>query len=135
MVEKLAINLVDQMLDSTLLNILGLLDEKYNGSYTLFGVKTNNLNLNQLAEWRNQRIGFVLQESALINSIIIEDNIKLPFLYVKSAEKYKVEDFESIINAIGIEPILKKKSLECSGGEKSRAVFARAIIMKPQLIL
>lgn len=120
---------------TTLLNILGLLDRNYNGSYTLFGSKTNDLNLSQLAEWRNQRIGFVLQESALINSLTIEENIKLPLLYAKSGENSKLEDFESIINVIGIESILKKKPLECSGGEKSRVVFARAVIMKPQLIL
>lgn len=120
---------------TTLLNILGLLDRNYNGSYTLFGKKTNDLSLCQLAEWRNQKIGFVLQESALINSLTIEENIKLPLLYAKSGENRKLEDFESIINIIGIESILKKKPLECSGGEKSRVVFARAIIMKPKLIL
>ena len=120
---------------STLLNILGLLDRNYSGSYTLFGSRTNDLNLSQLAEWRNQKIGFVLQESALINSLTIEENIKLPLLYAKSGKNRKLEDFESIANVIGIEPILKKKPLECSGGEKSRVVFARAVIMKPQLIL
>lgn len=120
---------------TTLLNILGLLDANYNGAYTLFGSLTDDLNASQLAQWRNQKIGFILQESALINSLTIEDNIKLPLLYAESGEKYKSEDFENITNAIGIKSILKKKPLECSGGEKSRAVFARGIIMKPQLIL
>lgn len=120
---------------TSLLNILGLLDRNYNGSYTLFGSKTNDLSLSQLAEWRNQKIGFVLQESALINSLTVEENIKLPLLYAKSGENRKSEDFESIINALGIESLLKKKPLECSGGEKSRVVFARAVIMKPQFLL
>ena len=120
---------------STLLNILGLLDGNYSGSYTLFGMKTKELNLSQLAEWRNQKIGFVLQESALINSLTIEENIKLPLLYAKSSKARKLDNFESVINRIGIETILKKKPLECSGGEKARAVFARSVIMNPQLIL
>jgi len=120
---------------SSLLNILGLLDRNYDGSYTLFGSKTKNLNLNQLAAWRNQEIGFVLQESALIHSLSIEENIKLPLVYAQSGKSRKLEDFENVIKTIGIESILKKKPLECSGGEKSRAVFARAIIMQPQLIL
>ncbi len=120
---------------TSLLNILGLLDRNYSGSYTLFGSKTSDLNANQLAEWRNQKIGFVLQESALINSLTVEENIKLPLLYAKSAANRKPQDFDSIIDIIGIGPILKKKPLECSGGEKSRVVFARAVIMKPQLIL
>lgn len=120
---------------TTLLNILGLLDRDYTGSYTLFGSNTNDMNLSQLAEWRNQRIGFVLQESALINTLSIEENIRLPLLYTKAGEKLEAEEFESIIDGIDIASILNKKPLECSGGEKSRAVFARAIIMKPQLIL
>lgn len=121
---------------SSLLNIIGLLDKDYNGEYTLLGSPTNNLHTSELAQWRNQKIGFVLQESALINSLTIEDNIKLPLLYASSGKKeFKPEDFESVINAIGIKPIFKKKPLECSGGEKARAVFARGIIMKPQIIL
>ena len=122
---------------SSLLNIIGLIDRNYDGEYMLFGTPTNHLDTSKLAQWRNKRIGFVLQESALINSLTIEDNIKLPFLYAgaeKRSQKAK-EDFENIVDAIEIRPILKKKPLECSGGEKARAVFARGIIMKPQIIL
>lgn len=133
--EKIAIVGKSGVGKTTLLNILGLLDTNYNGTYTLFGSVTDDLNSSQLAEWRNQKIGFILQESALINSLTIEENIKLPLLYAKSSENHKSEDFENITNVIRIESILKKKPLECSGGEKSRAVFARAVIMKPQLIL
>ncbi len=120
---------------SSLLNILGLLDRQYNGTYCLFGEKTNDLNLNHLAEWRNEKIGFVLQESALIDSLTIEENIKLPLLYAKSKSDGISTNFEDIITKIDIKSILKKKPLECSGGEKSRAVFARAVIMRPSLIL
>ena len=122
---------------SSLLNIIGLIDRNYDGEYMLFGTPTNHLDTSKLAQWRNKRIGFVLQESALINSLTIEDNIKLPFLYAgaeKRSQKAK-EDFENIVDAIEIRPILKKKPLECSGGEKARAVFARGIIMKPQIML
>ncbi len=120
-----------------MLNIIGLLDRNYSGEYTLFGSPTDQLHTSKLAQWRNQRIGFVLQESALINSLTVEDNIKLPFLYASPDKKgiRKVEDFDTIISAIEIRHILKKKPLECSGGERARAVFARGIIMKPQLIL
>lgn len=120
---------------TSLLNILGLLDRDYTGTYSLFDFKTNDSNLNQLAEWRNKKIGFVLQESALIDSLTIEDNIKLPLLYAKSGSDEYSTNFASIVKTIGIESILKKKPLECSGGEKARAVFARAVIMKPPLIL
>ena len=122
---------------SSLLNIIGLLDRNYVGEYTLFGSPTDQLHTRELAQWRNQRIGFILQESALINSLTVEDNIKLPFLYAGSEKKNLMEDenFEAVISAIGIKPILKKKPLECSGGERARAVFARGIIMNPQIIL
>ena len=122
---------------SSLLNIIGLLDRNYVGEYTLFGSPTDQLHTSELAQWRNQRIGFILQESALINSLTVEDNIKLPFLYAGSEKKNLMEDenFEAVISAIGIKPILKKKPLECSGGERARAVFARGIIMNPQIIL
>ena len=134
--EKVAIVGESGVGKSSLLNIIGLIDRNYVGAYTLFGSITNSLHTSELAQWRNQKIGFVLQESALINSLTIEDNIKLPLLYAGSGKKeFKAEDFESVVDAIGIKPILKKKPLECSGGEKSRVVFARGVIMKPQIIL
>ncbi|MDO6748932.1 ATP-binding cassette domain-containing protein, partial [Gilvimarinus sp. 1_MG-2023] len=64
------------------------------------------------------------------------DNIKLPLMYANIEKDLTVQDrFKRIVTKIGIEPILKKKPLECSGGQRSRAVFARAVIMKPQIIL
>ena len=121
---------------TSLLNIIGLLDTQYQGSYELFDSSVKDLPRNKLAEWRNQKIGFVLQESALINSLTIEDNIKLPLMYANVEKDPIVQDhFKRLINTIGIESILKKKPLECSGGQRSRAVFARAVIMNPQIII
>ncbi|MCA1027153.1 ATP-binding cassette domain-containing protein [Cytobacillus kochii] len=121
---------------TSLLNILGLLDTDYQGNYKLFDSPVKDLSRNKLAEWRNQKIGFVLQESSLINSLTIEDNIKLPLMYGNVEKNLTVQErFKRITNKIGIEPILKKKPLDCSGGQRSRAVFARAVIMNPQIIL
>lgn len=121
---------------TSLLNILGLLDTKFQGEYTLFDSNIKDLSQDKLSQWRNQKIGFVLQDSSLINSLSIEDNIKLPLMYAKLEKDLNAEDhFKRIVNKIGLDSILKKKPLECSGGQRSRAVFARGIIMQPQIIL
>ena len=134
--EKLAIVGESGVGKSSLLNILGLLDRDYRGEYYLFGEKTNELDEKVLAKWRNQRIGFVLQESAMINSLTVEKNIQLPFLYMESKDRNSLlENFAQIVKEIGIESILQKKPLDCSGGERARAVFARGILMKPEVLL
>ena len=134
--EKLAIVGESGVGKSSLLNILGLLDRDYRGEYYLFGEKTNGLDEKVLAKWRNQRIGFVLQESAMINSLTVENNIQLPFLYMESQDRNSLlENFTQIVKEIGIESILQKKPLDCSGGERARAVFARGILMKPEVLL
>lgn len=134
--EKLAIVGKSGVGKSSLLNILGLLDRDYRGEYYLFGEKTKELDEKVLAKWRNQRIGFVLQESAMINSLTVEKNIQLPFLYMESKDRNSLlENFTQIVKEIGIESILQKKPLDCSGGERARAVFARGILMKPEVLL
>jgi macrolide export ATP-binding/permease protein macB len=134
--EKLAIVGESGVGKSSLLNILGLLDRDYRGEYYLFGEKTNGLDEKVLAKWRNQRIGFVLQESAMIHSLTVEKNIQLPFLYMESKDRNSLlENFAQIVKEIGIESILQKKPLDCSGGERARAVFARGILMKPEVLL
>ena len=134
--EKLAIVGESGVGKSSLLNILGLLDRDYRGEYYPLGEKTNGLDEKVLAKWRNQRIGFVLQESAMINSLTVEKNIQLPFLYMESKDRNSLlENFTQIVKEIGIESILQKKPLDCSGGERARAVFARGILMKPEVLL
>lgn len=121
---------------SSLLNILGLLDRNYQGDYHLFGSVTTDLSEKQLSQWRNQKIGFVLQDSALIGSLNIADNIKLPLYYAeKENRQVQLEYFTEVIALLKIDHLLKKKPKRCSGGERSRAVFARGVIMKPELIL
>lgn len=121
---------------SSLLNILGLLDRSYHGSYTLLGRRVSELSDGERARWRNGSIGFVLQESALIESLSIENNIRLPLLYGRPSEgACERNSFGDIVEALGISSILRKKPLECSGGEKARAVFARAVIMGPRVLL
>ncbi|REI07060.1 ABC transporter ATP-binding protein [Staphylococcus felis] len=133
--EKIAIIGESGVGKTSLLNILGLLDYNYKGTYEIFNTPVNNLSKDILANYRNQKIGFILQDSALINSLTIEDNIKLPLLYANSKKRDMQSHFHTIVEKIGIVSILKKKPLECSGGQRSRAVFARGIMMNPEIIL
>ena len=69
---------------STLLNIIGLLDAPTYGTVEIAGVNTINMNDKQLAEFRNQKLGFVFQSFHLINSLNVLDNVELPLLYRKA---------------------------------------------------
>lgn len=121
---------------TTLLNILGLLDRQYEGEYHLFGKDIGDTSEEKQAQWRNKDLGFVLQDSALIDSLTIEDNIKLPFIYAKDQSiETEANRLHYVSSSLGIESILKHKPHECSGGQKSRAVFARAVIMEPSILL
>ncbi|MDM8328647.1 ATP-binding cassette domain-containing protein, partial [Staphylococcus felis] len=82
---------------TSLLNILGLLDYNYKGTYEIFNTPVNNLSKDILANYRNQKIGFILQDSALINSLTIEDNIKLPLLYANSKKRDMQSHFHTIV--------------------------------------
>lgn len=133
--EKIAIVGESGVGKSTLLNILGLIDRQFSGQYRLLGQEVNELSESQLAALRNQSLGFVLQESALINTLSIADNITLPLLYSRTRIQDWRERFDEIVESLGISHITDKKPLECSGGEKARAVFARAVALRPQIIL
>lgn len=121
---------------TTLLNILGLLDRQYEGEYHLFGKDIADISEEEQAQWRNKYLGFVLQDSALIDSLTIEDNIKLPFIYAKDQNtETEANRLRYVSSSLGIESILKHRPNECSGGEKSRGVFARAVMMEPRILL
>ncbi|WP_376779536.1 ATP-binding cassette domain-containing protein [Gleimia hominis] len=81
------------------------------------------------------KIGFVLQDSVLIEALSVAENITLPFFYARSRAKNWRERCDRIASSLGIESILQKRPLGCFGGEESRAVFARAIILSPPLVL
>lgn len=134
--EKLSIVGESGVGKTSLLNILGLIDSDFDGTYRLFGEDTLKLNEKEKSKLRNKKIGFALQESALIDSLSIEENIKLPLMYIDSKDQsFDQKEYNEMIHTIGIESILKKKPNQCSGGQRSRAVFARSIIMKPNIIL
>ena len=133
--ESIAIQGVSGSGKSTLLNILGCLDALTEGEYYLDGEKVQFSNNRHIADIRNKKIGFVLQNFGLLNDRYVSDNIALPLLLgnmsKSKADKLAMEAAKST----GIEKLYGKKIKKLSGGERQRVAIARAIVTDPELIL
>ena len=121
---------------STLLNIIGLLDRRYQGSIVIDDYDTIALSDKELAKLRNSTIGFVLQEPLLIEKMSIKKNILLPTIYGVEKPKQELENrLIELTQKVGIQNIINKHPSQISGGQKQRAVLARALINNPDIIL
>ena len=118
---------------STLMHILGLLDRSTSGHYFFSGDDATELNDNELAALRNQRIGFVFQSFNLLPRTTVLDNVKLPLTY--SANKSKInERATAVLKSVGLEHRLDYYTNQISGGEKQRVAIARALVNQPSII-
>ncbi len=121
---------------STLLNILGLLDTFNSGSYILNNEKILSKKYNTYNQLRSKYIGFIFQSYHLIDSISIEDNILIPYLYSNQPINKSVKNrIEFILEDFKLNELKSKKVSLLSGGEKQRVAIARAIIKSPQIII
>ena len=121
---------------STLLHILGTLDTADAGTICINNTEVHTLSKNEMADFRNQSIGFVFQFHNLLGEFTCEENIKFP-LYIKGNKlnQADVELFDKIVHTLGIQPILQKLPSQISGGEQQRVAVARALINRPTLLL
>lgn len=120
---------------TTLLNCISTIDTASTGKIILNNQNMLSLKDKQLAEFRRNNLGFIFQDSKLLDTLTLEENIILP-LTIKGISKTDIENkFSEIISRLGIESIIKKYPYEVSGGQKQRCAAARAIITNPKLIL
>lgn len=116
---------------STLLSILAGLDKPDNGSVLLDEQELTTLNENQLAQSRQNDIGFVFQSFYLIPTLTVEENIAFPLQINKSYSQQKVSQ---LIEKVGLNDRRKSFPHQLSGGEKQRTAIARALINQPKIL-
>jgi len=121
---------------STLMNIIGCLDSATSGNYYLEGKNINDLDKNQYADIRNQKVGFVFQSFNLLTRTSALENVELPLFYDRTK---KIKDSRNkaanALKRVGLGDRLYHESNELSGGEIQRVAIARALVNDPAIIL
>lgn len=121
---------------STLLQIIGLLLNPDSGSIELNGQLYSKIKEKELAQFRNNQLGFVFQFHNLLGEFTCAENVKMP-LFIREAKLNEEQEiyFEEIIKHLGITHLMNKYPSQLSGGEQQRVAVARALINKPSVLL
>lgn len=121
---------------STLLNILGLIDQASSGSYLLNGVDTTTLSDSRRAHLRGRTFGFVFQTFNLITGLSTTENVAAPLLYDRGLAFWtRTARAEELLTAVGLEDKIDGHINRLSGGEQQRVAIARALARRPRIIL
>ena len=120
---------------STLMNIMGCLDTPTSGEYYLEQEKVQTLNPNQLAEIRNQKIGFVFQNFNLLPYATAFENVEIPLIFKGVSSRKRRKRAEELLDKVGLKDRMDHKPTELSGGEMQRVSIARALANEPSIIL
>jgi putative ABC transport system ATP-binding protein len=120
---------------STLMNILGCLDQPTKGYYRLSGVEVENLRPDQLADIRNQQIGFVFQSFNLIPRTSALENAQLPLFYRGLSLKEQRARAATALQRVGLSGREHHYPTQLSGGQQQRVAIARALVTAPSLLL
>lgn len=120
---------------STLMNLLGCLDTPTKGEYILNGINVSEMTDNDLAEVRNQEIGFVFQTFNLLPRSSALDNVALPLVYAGIKKEERDERALKALENVGLGNRVDHKPNELSGGQRQRVAVARALINDPSIIL
>lgn len=121
---------------STLMNMLGCLDVPTSGDYFLDGVRVNGLSRNQLADLRNQKLGFVFQGFNLLARTSALENVELPLLYDRTGKKQDTRALaQRSLERVGLGERVDHHPSELSGGQQQRVAIARALVTTPRVLL
>ena len=120
---------------TTLLALLGCLDIPTRGTYHLDGLAVENLSLDELAQIRNRRIGFVFQSFNLLDGLTAVDNVALPLRYRGMALADRRRKAMTLLERVGLGDRGEHRPSELSGGQRQRVAVARALVGDPALLL
>ena len=120
---------------STLMNIIGCLDVPTKGTYKFQNELISEMNDSQLANIRNEKIGFVFQTFNLLPKLNAVQNVEVPLIYSSLSRKERLERSKEALNIVGLADRMTHKPNELSGGQRQRVAIARALVNKPSIIL
>jgi putative ABC transport system ATP-binding protein len=121
---------------STLMNILGCLDRPTGGIYELEGIRVDSLSKTELADVRNQKLGFVFQGFNLLPRTTALENVELPLLYDRTGRGMNTRAMAAAaLGKVGLGDRMDHESSEMSGGQQQRVAIARALVTNPAVIL
>jgi putative ABC transport system ATP-binding protein len=120
---------------STLLHIIAGIDRATSGSVKVQGIEVANLNESQLADWRNQNVGFVFQSFNLIPVLTAAENVELPLLLTALSRAERRRQVETALTLVGLADRGHHRPDQMSGGQQQRVAIARALVTDPALIV
>ena len=120
---------------STCMNIIGCLDVPSDGTYLLDGRDVGQMNKNELAEIRNELLGFIFQQYNLLPKLNLLENVEVPLMYAGVSKKERRERAKVALEMVGLAEKWRHKPNELSGGQQQRVAIARALVGEPSVIL
>jgi putative ABC transport system ATP-binding protein len=120
---------------STLLNLMGLLDEPSEGVVELDGAPVRSYHDRQLARLRNEKVGFIFQQFHLVSDLSVLDNVEIPLLYRRLANRERRRLALAALDRVGLASRVHHFPTQLSGGQQQRVAVARAIVGKPRMLL
>lgn len=119
---------------STLMHVIGCIDNFESGSYQIDGTEVSGMSEREKAHMRNEKVGIVMQDFALVDDYTAQENVMVPIHFSKNKKNGKYRAYEAL-KSVGMEEYNKKQVKKLSGGQKQRVAIARAIVNNPSILL